>query len=164
MLLRISPSVLTMCMAACTATGTDRTTNEAVPRTFFAPTQENVDAANRICENQVQTDRNNYEKTWFTNWLKCKQAHVMPLEVRLYPGKEREIHNMYVELLHLGEKVDAGESIVEPVYDAWDRMQADIGMYKGVCVKNADGSQDCRSEGDSTIFLHTKEGRVIPLN
>ena len=88
----------------------------------------------------------------------------MPLEARLYPGKEGEIRDMYVELLRLGGKVDSGESTVEVVYDAWDKMQVEIGMYKGVCIKNPDGSQECRSEGDSTIFMHTEDGRLLPLN
>lgn len=129
-----------------------------------APTQQQVDAANQICERQVEADRLFYSRTWFTNWLKCKQAHVMPLEMKIYPGQEEKIREMYTKLIAMGAAVDTGESRVEPVYDEWDRMQAEIGYYKGLCVKNPDGSQRCINPGDSNMFYETATGEIIPLD
>ena len=155
---------LAFVVTACLSTDAPKIGPVTDEEAWFSPTQEQVDAANRVCSDQVGFDQRSGERTWFTRWLKCKQARIMPLEVRLYPGKGKEIRAMYTELLRLGEAVDAGESRVEPVYDAWDRMQAEIGMYKGVCIKNSDGSQECRTPGESSMFMQTNEGRLTPLN
>lgn len=71
---------------------------------------------------------------------------------------------MYEQLIGMGQLVDTGESKVEPVYEAWDRMQAEIGMHTGNCVKNPDGSQFCIPAGNSSIFVQDADGHLIPVD
>lgn len=67
----------------------------------------------------------------------------MPMEFLVYPGKEAQIRAMYSTLHKLGVAVDEGRSKVEPVYEEYDRMEAAIGMYKGICFHDQDGTQRC---------------------
>jgi hypothetical protein len=107
------------------------------------PTQSDFDTANEMCYARANSDKRINHPQWFTRWVKCKQEHVMPMEIVVYPGEETEIRAMYSKVLELGKAVDEGRSKVEPVYDEYDRMEAKIGMYKGICYHHADGTQRC---------------------
>lgn len=107
------------------------------------PTQSDFDTADEMCYKRANADKRINHPQWFTSWVKCKQEHVMPMEIVVYRGKETEIRAMYSKLLELGKAVDEGRSKVEPVYDEYDRMEARIGMYKGICYHHADGTQRC---------------------
>jgi len=83
-------------------------------------------------------------RNWFTRWLQCKQEHVMPYEISMYPSKEDQIRAMYSRLIKLGAGVDAGLSSVQLVYREWEKMQDDIGMRQCLLrVEARDGSSDC---------------------
>lgn len=107
------------------------------------PSQADFDIANNKCFAQANFQKSVRHPHWFTNWLQCKQDNVMPMEFLVYPGKEEQIRAMYSKLLKLGVAVDQGQSKVEPVYEEYDRMEAAIGMYKGVCFHYQDGTQQC---------------------
>jgi len=106
-------------------------------------TQADFDAVNEVCYMHANTDKQTYHPHWFTRWVKCKQENVMPMEIELYKGKEDQIRAMYSKLLKLGIAVDEGKSKVDPIYDEYDRMEAAIGMYKGICYHHEDGTQRC---------------------
>lgn len=106
-------------------------------------TQADFDAANKQCRAQLDQDTRLHHPRWFTRWLECKREYVMPMEIQVYRGKGRDIRAMYDKLLRIGTAVDVGLSKVEPVYDEWDRMQAEIGIYKGICYHHPDGTQRC---------------------
>lgn len=122
--------------------------------------QAEIDKANNICTHQVNQDKAQYHPYWFTRWLKCKQERVMPFEILIYPHKEAKIRAMYSKLLEMGVDVDSGVSRVGPVYDEWDRMQAEIGMFKGKCVTRRDGSQKCVDPKGSILFIRSKDGDI----
>jgi hypothetical protein len=107
------------------------------------PTQADFDTVNEMCYAHANADKRINHPQWFTRWVGCKQEHVMPMEMVVYLGKEAEIRAMYSKLLELGKAVDEGRSKVEPVYDEYDRMEAGIRMYKGICYHHADGTQRC---------------------
>jgi hypothetical protein len=108
------------------------------------PTKENIDRANKSCETQFRFDQGLRMRNWFTRWLQCKQEHVMPYEISMYPSKEDQIRAMYSRLIKLGAGVDAGLSSVQLVYREWEKMQDDIGMRQCLLrVEARDGSSDC---------------------
>lgn len=107
------------------------------------PTRADFDAANKMCYARVKSDTRNRHPRWFTRWLECKQQHVMPMEIMIYPTKDHEIRTMYAKLIEMGKAVDQGRSKVEPVYGEWDRMLAEIGIPRGTCIHYPDGSQYC---------------------
>lgn len=106
-------------------------------------TQNDFDTANEKCYVRANSDKQISHPHWFTRWVKCKQENVMPMEFEVYKGKEDQIRAMYSRLLELGIAVDEGRSKVEPVYDEYDRMEAAIRMYKGICYQHEDGTQRC---------------------
>jgi hypothetical protein len=126
-------------------------------------TQADFDAANQYCQHQVKTDKAAQHPQWFTRWLQCNTTYIMPLEKKIYPHKQHEIQAMYNHLLRMGMAVDNGRSRVQPVYDEWDRMQRAIGMYRGACVKNRDGSQQCMPAGESILFVKTEKGGIVSV-
>lgn len=103
-------------------------------------------AANQFCRGQVEFDQSVGADKWFTRWLRCQEERVMPIEIYLYPGKEKDIRKMYEELLVLGQDVDSGHVDVQSVYREWDRMQAEIKMAP-CTIKSVgpDGSEICHS-------------------
>lgn len=127
----VSVSTLFILLLGCATTGE-------------MPTQSAINQANKICEDQVNTDQGQRNPKWFTRWLECKKSRVMPFDIALYPAKEKEIRAMYDRLIYLGANVDMGFSRVEEVYAEWDKMQRDIKM-KGCLIRlnAADGSSRC---------------------
>ncbi|WP_062260549.1 hypothetical protein [Endozoicomonas arenosclerae] len=127
-------------------------------------TQQDFDQASALCRHQWQTDRADDHPRWFTRWLSCKSQHTMPLELKAYPHKQREIRQMYSRLMRMGLPVNEGRSKVKPVYDEWERMLRNIGIYNAACVKNRDGSRHCMPAGDSLLFVKTDEGKIISVS
>ncbi len=106
--------------------------------------QENIDAANEQCTQQVNLDRTLNVANWFTRWLECKRDKVMPFDIMVYPSKEKEIRAMYDKLIVLGFNVDKGIVPVQTVYKELDTMQRVIGMKQCLIRQvHADGSSDC---------------------
>lgn len=109
--------------------------------------KEDIEKANRICENQVTMDQARRNSKWFTGWLECKKQRVMPFDIVQYPSKEREIRAMYDRLLQLGVAVDRGIAPVESVYNEWERMEREINMKQcSLRIVQPDGSSTCAPE------------------
>ena len=130
---------------------------------YLKPTQSEYEHANQICIDQVNQDQALHTRNWFSNWVKCKQERIMPIEISFYPSKQDEIHAMYRQLRLMAIDVDTGRSNVQKVYDEWDRMQKEIGIKKGVCAKFADGSQQCINPKQDRMFMQTKDGKIVPI-
>ncbi|KEQ17112.1 hypothetical protein [Endozoicomonas numazuensis] len=127
-------------------------------------TQQDFDRASTHCQSQWQVDRDEQHPQWFTRWLTCKSEHTMPLELQAYPHKEKEIRQMYSRLMRMGAAVDEGRSRVKPVYDEWEKMLRNMGIFNAACVRNRDGSRHCMPAGDSVLFVKTEEGRIISVS
>ncbi|MGI9280777.1 MAG: hypothetical protein ACR2PX_14305 [Endozoicomonas sp.] len=127
-------------------------------------TQQDFDRANAHCQLQWQADRTRQHPQWFTRWLACRSEHTMPLELQAYPHKQREIRQMYSRLMRMGLAVNEGRSKVRPVYDEWERMLRNIGIFNAACVRNRDGSRHCMPAGDSVLFVKTEEGGIISVS
>jgi hypothetical protein len=50
----------------------------------------------------------------------------MPIEIYVFPTKEREIRQMYDRLLMMAKDVGSGRLRLRAVYDEWDRQRKEI--------------------------------------
>ena len=114
----------------------------------FGPTNAEFIAANQACAAQAETDKAARNQRWFERWMTCYSTKIMPMEVSVYPSKEKEINEMYKTLLALAKDADSGKTTVQEVYSKWDKMKDDIGMT-GCALKTvgADGSEYCHVAG-----------------
>jgi len=114
----------------------------------FGPTNAEFIAANQACAAQAETDKAARNQHWFERWMTCYYTKIMPMEISVYPSKEKEISDMYKTLLALAKDVDSGKTTVQEVYGKWDKMKDDIGMT-GCALKTvgADGSEYCHVAG-----------------
>jgi hypothetical protein len=132
------------------------------------PTGADFANAHKPCTAQADADRRAARADWFTRWIKCRQTHVMPIEIQAIPNKEFQIRNMYAQVLEMGKEIDSGISgpqltyRLKHVYREWDRMLDEIGLYPNdVCFKMKNATEACVPPGSLTILK--KNGELVRI-